>query len=1750
MSAEYVSKVNGKPIAASVAVPSSTLSTAIDGKVSKSGDTMSGRLTLQKTLSQVITGTGTAASSSSGKYYPAKWKYDLGVATPTAGDQMVIKLPVAGSDYGVYISTDNGTTYFPVARHTGASRLTTQYPNGAYVCVVFEAYVSGSSAAGQVNDIFPLAGGTARTNLTTGCWRVINDYDSGNTICQLRTENGRFYAGSTGCNPYSLVCLDKDNKYSMLVSSGSGTGTSKTINTTGKFKLAPVILYYSANNTTAANALVSSTYATFFVHQQIDTRYSHNYTTAFTTNSPLYIECSIDDDGYWSPTTKCITQTLAAGNYYIYLGQTYSTAYQVSLAPEHPVYYYDGTNLVDHTFFSEPMYDAKYARNDTAGDGWVRLAHTSSTPRQNTDVNAIWDVVYANASGGIYSEQLFLDVRYNSSGKGVLAQFKRRYIDDKTSSVKFAVKVTGVGGSGNTSVELWAFLHKSWNGLSIKQVSGNTYSLTKRNSTTWFYETYKGVGGTTKPVEEATNNIYVYDPTNETVPAGSFVPTTRKVNGHALSADVTVTAADVSAVRYDTNAQGLNDTQKSNARTNIGAGTSNLSLGTTSTTAAKGDHTHTTSIASDSSSGTVVTLAHDTQYKLTAGGTSVLFKTPADSNTDTKVTQTVDTSASNFPILAKNTTATATITDTSRFADGVTVTPSTKTINASYINAISDRAYTSYTGGIGKVTGDTRWMWVCRLKGVKSNTYNAVSLLLNNEFWNTQQANVFILNFAYGRNGGQGTTVSVSCDRVMLMNKNTDIEYKFLRNPSDTAADNTVDVYIRVSASGNSYGGWYAKVLNSDSQRITSIIEWKWKFNQTLPEGAEDIPLGGSVNFATNATNDSDGNAINATYFKSSGDVTLVSGTAKKIGTQNGTDVKLTLPTIPTVEASTTNGKIKINGTDTTVYTHPTQTAYSAKGSATKVPKITTDSTGHVTSIEEVTISGVAPASHTHGNIANGGTLTDTAAAAAGNDYVVIRDADNSKIQTSTIKGTDVADAVSKKHSHSTLTLSTTAQAYDGSHTLALPSTDPYTSARTPASHTHGNITNGGALQTNDITIANGDKLVVTDSSDSSKVARTSVSFDGSTTTTALTPKGTFESFAKAGDITTAIQALDVSAVGGDGKYISAISEADGKISATSTTMDTAPTASSTKAVTSGGIKTALDGKVNIANTSLEGQTTTLLSKVQAMGTAGTHYARYYTKTDGGSANISDKPESGSKGFVCEVICKRNNGASDYRYQLVCWVQGDNNPYVASVQTNSTSISWSRLNTNTDTKVTQTKDDSGTTAYPLLMAGATDPNGSATTSRYDSNVKLTPSTNTISANISGNAATASAAQSGSALETAINGKAPTSDGVYYVSGTTDYPAWVANHAYAVNDNAISGGKAYYCKTAHTSGSSFDSSKWTAIVTPVIKGTITGVTALYTGIKIALRWPITGGSSSTYLNINNLGNVYIRRNNGNITTHLPANSVSFLAYDGTYWQWADYDSNTTTMGAYCDTAEGTQDKVATSTSTVYTAGETFLIMFTKANSYNGKITLNINSQGKKDVWINGAVSSSSNKTLPAGEHWCHYDGSVFHIWTDGTAQFTKLNTSKLTTKADQYTDDGTTGGIDMQNSNIVGLNSIYTKDVSGDASEGIHFYRDATHTDTLWMAGGHMYFVPNRALAGSSASTTAANSNKVAILPTSLTNGYLLVTDGTDGNVAISNPATTQVGYSVSSGNATTCNGWKIVVGSLGQSTDTIYFVTT
>lgn len=93
-------------------------------------------------------------------------------------------------------------------------------------------------------------------------------------------------------------------------------------------------------------------------------------------------------------------------------------------------------------------------------------------------------------------------------------------------------------------------------------------------------------------------------------------------------------------------------------------------------------------------------------------------------------------------------------------------------------------------------------------------------------------------------------------------------------------------------------------------------------------------------------------------------------------------------------------------------------------------------------------------------------------------------------------------------------------------------------------------------------------------------------------------------------------------------------------------------------------------------------------------------------------------------------------------------------------------------------------------------------------------------------------------------------------------------------------------------------------------------------------------------------------------------------------------------NNTLPTAQCTTQASSGLKYA-SCSDFSLKNSSYLVINIKyANTYNGKITLDVHHTGEKDVWINGAVSSSSNKTLPAGMYIAYYDGSKYLFRTDG------------------------------------------------------------------------------------------------------------------------------------------------------------------
>lgn len=78
--------------------------------------------------------------------------------------------------------------------------------------------------------------------------------------------------------------------------------------------------------------------------------------------------------------------------------------------------------------------------------------------------------------------------------------------------------------------------------------------------------------------------------------------------------------------------------------------------------------------------------------------------------------------------------------------------------------------------------------------------------------------------------------------------------------------------------------------------------------------------------------------------------------------------------------------------------------------------------------------------------------------------------------------------------------------------------------------------------------------------------------------------------------ITNAINGLDVAATGGTGKFIKAISQTDGKISATEGTVDTVVTASSGNLITSGAVSSALSA----SETALQGNINTVNAKISS----------------------------------------------------------------------------------------------------------------------------------------------------------------------------------------------------------------------------------------------------------------------------------------------------------------------------------------------------------------------------------------------------------------------------------------------------------------------------------------------------------------------------------------------------------------------
>lgn len=171
------------------------------------------------------------------------------------------------------------------------------------------------------------------------------------------------------------------------------------------------------------------------------------------------------------------------------------------------------------------------------------------------------------------------------------------------------------------------------------------------------------------------------------------------------------------------------------------------------------------------------------------------------------------------------------------------------------------------------------------------------------------------------------------------------------------------------------------------------------------------------------------------------------------------------------------------------------------------------------------------------------------------------------------------------------------------------------------------------------------------------------------------------------------------------------------------------------------------------------------------------------------------------------------------------------------------------------------------------------------------------------------------------------------------------------------------------------------------------GSLTGLTAYTDGLLILYK-PSVAGASTTTLNINSLGAKTVYRNSTTkLTTHHPANQPILLVYSedqnsGCWMLLDEYTGDSDTVPqVQMNTAAATAAKAGSCTYFTAKAKSYVMVNIRYANTAASAITLNVNSTGAKPIYINGAASSTSNYTLPAGSYFVYYDGTNYYFRTD-------------------------------------------------------------------------------------------------------------------------------------------------------------------
>lgn len=108
----------------------------------------------------------------------------------------------------------------------------------------------------------------------------------------------------------------------------------------------------------------------------------------------------------------------------------------------------------------------------------------------------------------------------------------------------------------------------------------------------------------------------------------------------------------------------------------------------------------------------------------------------------------------------------------------------------------------------------------------------------------------------------------------------------------------------------------------------------------------------------------------------------------------------------------------------------------------------------------------------------------------------------------------------------------------------------------------------------------------------------------------------------------------------------------------------------------------------------------------------------------------------------------------------------------------------------------------------------------------------------------------------------------------------------------------------------------------------------------------------------------------------------------------------YDANTNYYLPLCTNGASTAAKSANASHnpSALVSGMLYPVTFSYGNTATSNVTFNLNGLGAKSIFLNGSVIDSNNYDIPKGTWNMYYDGTNWHIRTDGKHPNPSLNTT--------------------------------------------------------------------------------------------------------------------------------------------------------